>query len=129
MTWDHTGARTRSPRVIAAGRAGLGMGLGDLVRPDLEADQRVRAKGVGNWHVSCVAALSDQHAADSRHVITRIEGVPPPAKIGLEPAGEIHRPIRWRHADVAEVPGAIAGRNVHATIGSGYGDPARQLLG
>jgi polyphosphate kinase 2 (PPK2 family) len=69
--------------VIAAGCAGLGMGLGDLVRPDLEADQRVRAKGVGNWHVSRVAALSDQHAAASRHVIARIKGVPPPAKRGI----------------------------------------------
>src|SRR5712691_5967629 len=90
------------------------MGLGDLVRPDLEADQRVRAKGVGNWHISCLTALSDQHAADSRHVIPRIKGVPPPAKIDLEPAGEIHRPIRWRHVDVAEIAGAIACRNVHA---------------
>ena len=44
----------------------------------------------------------------------RIKGVPPPAKIGLEPAREIHRAMRRRHADVAKVPGAIARRNVHA---------------
>jgi hypothetical protein len=30
-------------------------------------------------NVSRVAALSDQHAAASRHVIARIKGVPPPA--------------------------------------------------
>src|SRR5206468_3776184 len=57
---------------------------------------------------------SDQHAADSRHVVARVECVPAPAKIGLEPAGEIHWAIgRW-HADVPEIAGAIARRNVHA---------------
>src|SRR5208337_1815294 len=89
-------------------------GLADLVRPDLETDQRIRPEGVSDRHVGCVAALTDQHAADSRDVVARIKGVPPPAKIGLEPAREIHRAIRRRHADVAKVPGAIACRNVHA---------------
>src|SRR5258708_3663963 len=89
-------------------------GLADLVRPDFETDQRVGAEGVGDRHVSRIAPLSNQHAADSRHVIARIECVPPPAKIGLEPAGEIHWAIgRW-HADVPEIAGAIARRNVHA---------------
>jgi hypothetical protein len=55
--------------------------LADLVRPDLETDQRVRPKGVGDWHVGGVAALSDEHPADSRHVVARIKGVPPPAEI------------------------------------------------
>src|SRR5437016_9601928 len=77
--------------------------LADLVRPDLETDQRVGAEGVGDRHVSRIAPLSDQHAADSRHVVARVECVPPPAKIGLEPAGEIHWAIgRW-HADVPEI--------------------------
>src|SRR6185436_11695546 len=43
-----------------------------------------------------------------------IESVPPPAQIRLEPAGEIHRAIGRGHADVAEIAGAIARRNVHA---------------
>src|ERR1700756_5903833 len=71
-------------------------GLADFVRPDLETDQRVGAEGVGDRHVSRIAPLSDQHAADSRHVVACVECVPPPAKIGLEPAGEIHWAIgRW----------------------------------
>src|SRR5271154_2008087 len=89
-------------------------GWRDLVRPDLEADQRVRAKGVGNRHVSCVAALRNQYAADPGDVVARVECAPPPAKVGLEPRGKIHRPIRRRNADVAEVPRAIARRYVHA---------------
>src|ERR1700730_12690401 len=89
-------------------------GLACLVRTDLETDQRVGAEGVGDRHVSCIAPLSDQHAAYSRHVVPRIECVPSPAKIGLEPAGEIHWAIgRW-YADVPKVAGAIARRNVHA---------------
>src|SRR5437870_4012894 len=62
--------------------------LADLVRPDLETDQRVGAEGMGDRHVRRIAPLSNQHAADSRHVVARVECVPPPAKIGLEPAGE-----------------------------------------
>ena len=33
--------------------------------------------GVGDRHVGCVAAQSDQHAADSRNVVARIKGVDP----------------------------------------------------
>ena len=61
----------------------------DLVGPDLEADQRVGAEGLGDRHVGGVAALRDQHAADAGHVVARVESVPVPAEIGLEPAGEI----------------------------------------
>src|SRR5271165_2923407 len=85
-----------------------------LIRPDLETDQRVGAEGVGDRYVGCVAAQTDQHAADSWNVITGIKSVPPPAKIRLEPRGEIHRAIGRHHADVAEITGAIARRNVHA---------------
>src|SRR5438552_3047562 len=69
---------------------------------------------MGDRHVSRIAPLSDQHATYPRHVVPRVEGVPPPAKIGLKPAGEIHWAVRRWHADVPEVAGAIAGRNVHA---------------
>src|SRR5579864_9740621 len=100
-------SRTRATRPIVWASSG------DLVGPDLETDQRVRAEGVGDRHVGGVAALSDQHAADSRNIVARIERVPPPAQIGFEPAGEIHRAVRRRNADVAEIPGAVARRNVH----------------
>src|SRR6266480_4638819 len=89
-------------------------GLADLVGPNPETDQLVRPEGVGDRHVSCVAAQSDEHAANSRHIVPWIKSIPPPAEIRLEPAGEIHRGIgRW-DADVAEIAGAIACRNVHA---------------
>ena len=48
-------------------------------------------KGMGNRHVSCVAAFSNQNAADPWHVVAWVKCVPPPAKIGLEPRGKIHR--------------------------------------
>ena len=37
-----------------------------------------------------------------------------PSDVGLEPSGEVHRAVRRRHADVAEVAGAVARRDVHA---------------
>src|SRR4029453_227479 len=88
--------------------------LAHLIRPYLEAPQRVGAEGVGDGNVGGVAAASDQDAADAGHVVARVERVPASAEIGLEPAGEIHRAIGRRHADVAEIAGAIARRNVHA---------------
>ena len=39
---------------------------GDLVGPDLEADQRVGAEGLGDRHIRGIAALGDQDAADPR---------------------------------------------------------------
>src|ERR1700683_459652 len=46
--------------------------------------------------------------------MARIERVPAIAEINLEPGGEIHRRLVRRHADVAEIAGAIARRDVHA---------------
>ena len=43
-----------------------------------------------------------------------IERVPAAAEIDFEPGAEIHRGILGRHADVAEIAGAVARRNVHA---------------
>ena len=41
-------------------------------------------------------------------------------KVGLEPGGEIHRAIGRRHADVAQVTGAVTCGDVHtATEGDG----------
>ena len=37
-----------------------------------------------------------------------------PDEIDLEPGREIHRRVVRRHADVAEIAGAIARRDVHA---------------
>jgi hypothetical protein len=43
-----------------------------------------------------------------------VEGIPAAAKIGLEPGAEVHRQVFRGHANVAEIAGAIARRNVHA---------------
>ena len=51
---------------------------------------------------------------DPRPVVARIERVPATAEIDFEPGAEIHRRRIRRHADVTEIAGAIARRNVHA---------------
>src|SRR5581483_3372515 len=66
-------------------------------------------------HVGGVAPGRHQDAADPRHDVTGIEGIPPAREISLEPAGEIHRLGIGRNADVAHVAGAIARRHAHAT--------------
>jgi len=58
--------------------------------------------------------LRDQHASDSRDVVARVESVPAPADIGLEPASKISGGIRRWHADIPKVASAVARRNVHA---------------
>src|SRR3984957_1074211 len=86
----------------------------DLVGPNPEADQCVRSKSLGNRNVRGITALGDQDAADPRNVVARIERVPAAAEIGLEPAGKTPRGPRQRHADLAEIAGAISRWNVHA---------------
>ncbi len=64
---------------------------------------------------SGVAPASHHDATDTGNVVPSIERVPAAAKIDLKPSAEIHRLGLGRDADVAEIPGAIARRNVHAT--------------
>src|SRR5712692_4836377 len=85
-----------------------------LVGPYLETQQRVGTEGVADRHICRITPPRDQHPADTRLVVPSIEGVPVTVDVGLEPGGEIHRTVGWRHADVAEVAGAVAGGNVHA---------------
>ena len=49
-----------------------------------------------------------------RGSLWRASKIPAVAEIGLEPGAEVHRRGVGRHADVAEIAGAIARRNVHA---------------
>ena len=46
-----------------------------------------------------------KHAADPRVLFAASNVCHWPAQVGLEPAGEIHRPVRRRHADIAQVAG------------------------
>ena len=65
--------------------------LTHFVGPDLEALQRVGAKGAADGHIGGIAAPGDQHSADTRQVVASIEGVPMTPQVGLKPGGEIHR--------------------------------------
>ena len=50
----------------------------------------------------------------------RVEGIPAAVEVGLEPGGEIHRARIHRHADVAQVTGAVPRGDIHAaTEGDG----------
>src|SRR5664279_4006190 len=86
----------------------------DFVRPNLEARQRARAECGADRDVASIAAPGNEHPADARRVVAGVKSVPAAVEEGLEPGREIHRPIgRWL-ADVTEVAGAVASRNIHA---------------
>ena len=85
-----------------------------LVGDDGEAGQCGGTEDGGERHVGGIAAAGHHDAADARLVVARVERVPAPAEVGLEPGAEVHRLRRRRYADVAQVAGAVAGRDVHA---------------
>ena len=73
---------------------------------------------MGQRDIGSVAAMRDEDAADARRIIARIESVPAPAQIDLDPGGEIHRLVRRRQTNVGDVAGAIARRNIETTAES-----------
>src|SRR3954451_1925229 len=60
------------------------------------------------------AASRPRAMADAGNVVAGIERIPAAAEIDLEPGAEIHRIRLRRNADVAQITGAIARRDVHA---------------
>ena len=65
-------------------------------------------------------AAGDQHASDARDIVASVEGIPVAVKVGLKPGCEIQRAIRRRHADIAQVTGAVTRGDIHtATEGDG----------
>src|SRR5437016_4972560 len=86
-----------------------------LVGPYPEARQRVWTECAADRHVGGVAAACDQHPAHARRIVARVESVPMPVEKGLEPRSEVHRAVRRRDTDVAQVAGAVASRNIHAS--------------
>ena len=71
-------------------------------------------------HVCGVAALSDEDTPEPRGVVARIKGVPAAAEINLDPRGKIVRRIRRWKANVGNVTGAVASRDIQtATKGNG----------
>src|SRR5271166_1649505 len=83
-----------------------------------KARQVRRAKGGCDGYVRGVTASRNQHSSNARGVIAGIENPPLIVEIRLKPGAEIHRKHQ-RNADVAEVSGGVACRNVQ---GAAEGD-------
>ena len=71
-----------------------------FVGPYPEARQCVGAERTADRDVGSVAAARDQHSADARRIVARVEGMPTAAEEGLEPRSEVHRAMRRRYTDV-----------------------------
>src|ERR1700687_600804 len=85
-----------------------------LLSHHLKAHEIGDAKGGGHGDVGGVAAAPHNNAADAGMIVSRVFRVPAPSEKDLEPGAEIHWiNIDW-NADVAEIAGAVAGRDVHA---------------
>ena len=69
---------------------------------------------MGQRHIGGVATVRDEDTADPRGIVARIKRVPPAAEIDFDPRGKIHGRVRWGKADVGNVTGAIARRDVEA---------------
>src|SRR5947207_7384930 len=78
-----------------------------FVGPDLEARQGVGAERAADCNVGSVAASCYEHPADARRVVSSVERMPMAIEKDLEPGGEVHRAMRRRPADVAQVTGAV----------------------
>src|SRR5450755_4658714 len=89
-------------------------GRRDLQGDHFKARECAWAERGHDRDVGGIATACHQDAADPRLVVAGIERVPAAAEVDFEPGAEIHRRIVWRHADVAEISGAVARRNVHA---------------
>ena len=74
----------------------------------------IRSEGRVERDVGSVTAARNQHPADARDVVARIERVPLLAELHLEPPSEIHGGVDRRDADVTQVAGAVARGDVQA---------------
>jgi len=79
-----------------------------------EALEHIRTEGGAERHVGGVAPARHDDTSGAGHVVAGIERIPAAAEIDLEPGAEIHRLGLGGNADVAEIPGAITRRDVHA---------------
>src|SRR5512144_690390 len=104
---------TRAPGRLR--RDGSQSGLDNhLVRPHPEALQDARPERGAEGDIDRVPASRHQDASDARHVVPRVEGIPMPIEPRLEPGGKVHRPVRRRGANVAQIPRAIARWDIQA---------------
>ena len=86
--------------------------------PDAKARQGAGTEDVGQRHIGGIATVRDENTPDPRSVVARVEGMPPAAEIDFDPRRKIHRRVRRRKADVGDVAGAIARRDVQAAAES-----------
>ena len=56
-----------------------------LVGDDVERHELMGTERSDQSHVGGIASMGDEDAADAGHVVARVEGVPTPSEIGLEP--------------------------------------------
>src|SRR5665647_2832392 len=96
-------------------------GSGDLIRfgsnllgDDGKFHELHRTEIGRDGDVGGITAARHDDAADPRMVVARIEGEPAAVEIDLEPGAEIHRRGIDGYADIAEIAGAVACRDIHA---------------
>ena len=85
-----------------------------FVGDDREPGERALTKSGADRDIGGIAPAGHKDPANSRLIVSRVEGVPARAEIDFKPGAEIHRRRVRRDADIAEVAGAIARRDVHA---------------
>jgi hypothetical protein len=85
-----------------------------LLGHHLKAHEVGDAESGRHGDVGGVAAASHDDAADAGMIVTRVFRVPAPGQKDLEPGAEIHWINIDRNADVAEIAGGVAGRDVQA---------------
>src|SRR5712692_5187633 len=89
-----------------------------FIGPHPEALKRSGAESGADRNIGRIAATCNQHATDAWDIIARIEGVPTAAEVGFEPSGEVHGCVNRRHANIAEIAGAVTRGNIHAAAKS-----------
>jgi hypothetical protein len=102
------------PDFAAVDRWNPVLNRGDLFRYDLEMFKKVLPERHRDRNVTGVATPTDQDPSDPACVMPSVEGVPVRAKINLDPGAEIHWFDVRRNANVAEIPGRVTRRNIHA---------------
>ena len=80
-----------------------------------KVDQGARTESEGQRHVGSIAAAGDEDPADPRIIVAGVECVPAPTQKDLDPGGKVLRCMRRRQADVADIAGTIARRDVEAS--------------
>ena len=70
------------------------------------------AKGNRQWDIAGVTTASNNGAPDPSAVVARIKRKPATAEVNLHPGAKVHRIRRRGNANIAEIAGDIASRNV-----------------